>query len=184
MYHHSARSAFSVLTPEYWKKWGTGPRGHRNAIRKKIESGEISVDTDATLENFLAAYQKTALPHGWKRYLTNRQKYLSGLGDGNVRIFLASIRGEVLAGAVFLDDFPTSTYLIAFQDAKARKSHLGLALVDAWFQDSLSKGFEFLDFDHMKDPLDSASYAGYTEFKSGIADYDMSFDSVWLKWFW
>jgi hypothetical protein len=29
-----------------------------------------------------------------------------------------------MAGAVFLDDYPTSTYLIAFQDIKARQYHL------------------------------------------------------------
>jgi hypothetical protein len=182
-YHHATRSAFSILEPEYWKKWKPWPRGHRNSLRKSLESWEIRIDTWASLESFLAAYEKTALPHDWKGYLVARQKFLSGQNDGNIRIYLASINGEVLAGAIFLDDFPTSTYLVAFQEPSAKRHHLWLALVDRWFEESLSKGFKYLDFDHMRDAFDPASYAGYTEFKSGLADYDARFENVWVRWF-
>lgn len=40
-----------------------------------------------------------------------------------------------------------------------------------------------MDFDHMKDILDPISYAGYTRFKSEIADYDVRFWRFWMKIF-
>lgn len=56
-----------------------------------------------------------------------------------MRCFLVSMNGEIVAGAVFLDDFLTSTYLIAFQDKKAKPYHLGLAILDYWHEDSYAK---------------------------------------------
>jgi hypothetical protein len=98
LYHHSTRSAFSVLDgPEYWKKWSPGPRGHRNTIRKMVTSGKIRIDTNASLEDFLAAYEKTILPHRWKRYFIARQKFLSSQNDGNIRIYLAFVENKALA---------------------------------------------------------------------------------------
>lgn len=97
-FHFSTRSAFSVLdTQEYWKKWKSGPRGHRNKIQKRLASGEIRIDTNASLEDFLATYRKSPVPHGWKNYLITRQKFLSARNDGNIRIFLAYIGDEPLA---------------------------------------------------------------------------------------
>ncbi len=183
-YHHSTRSAFSVLGPEYWKKWSPGPRGHRKAIRKSLESGDIRIDTEAPIEDFLAIYGKTKLPHGWKNFLVHRHERLFAERRGNLRTYLASANGKILAGAVFLDDGPTSTYLMAFQDASAKPLHLGLAIIDRWFEESLVRGFEFLDFDHMHDRYDPDSYLGYTQFKSGLADYDVRFGGLWMRWWW
>lgn len=40
-----------------------------------------------------------------------------------------------------------------------------------------------MDLDHMQDVLDKKSYAGYTQFKSEIADFDVKFWNVWMKFF-
>lgn len=181
-FHYSTRSAFSVLDGwEYWKKWSSSARGHRNKIQKEISSGMIQIDTAASLEDFLAIYRKTKVRHGWKSYLIFRQQYLSRTHPEKIRIYLAYLEWECLAGAIFLDDFPTSTYLIAFQDPRGKSHHLGLALIDRWFSESQKLCFQFLDLDHMRDTLDPLSYAGYTEFKSGIADYELKFREVWMK---
>ena len=100
------------------------------------------------------------------------------------RLFLAYANGRPLAGAVFLDDSPTSTYLMAFQRSEGKPYHLGLALVDRWFEDSLAQGFRFLDFDHLRDVFNSRSYAGYTKFKSELAGYELKFRDVWVKAVW
>lgn len=183
MYHHSTRSAFSILEPGYWKKWSAGPRGHRKTIRKSVELGEIQIDTGASIDTFLAIYQKTKLPHGWKNFLIHRHSRLFAEQSGNLRTYLASAHGKILAGAVFLDDGATSTYLMAFQHPDAKPLHLGLAIVDRWFEESLEADFKYLDFDHMYDAHDPDSYLGYTQFKSGIADHDVRFDSLWIRFF-
>lgn len=100
-----------------------------------------------------------------------------------LRIVLALINDTPLAGAVFLDEAPTSVYLVAFQDQAAKPHHLGLALIDWWFADSLKEGYQYLDFDHMWSPGDPESYKGYTQFKSELADYEVEFDEVWYRWF-
>ncbi len=55
--------------------------------------------------------------------------------------------------------------------------------MDRWFADSQKLRYRYLDLDHMKDVLDNSSYAGYTQFKSEIADFDVKFPKVWMKIF-
>jgi lipid II:glycine glycyltransferase (peptidoglycan interpeptide bridge formation enzyme) len=148
-----------IDTPEYYKKWSSNARGHRNKILKEIDAGIITINTEASLEDFLEVYKKTRVRHKWKRYNIWRQKYLSRYNSANIRIYTASLDGVVLAGAVFLDYKPTSTYLIAFQDDRAKKHHLGLALLDRWYLESQKLGYQYLDLDHMRDTLDPLSYA-------------------------
>nr|MDD3720213.1 hypothetical protein [Candidatus Gracilibacteria bacterium] len=180
-YHHSVKSSFSVLDQkEYWKKWERNARGHRNKIRKELDSGVIKINTNAKIDDFINIYVNTKVKHNLKRYLINRQKFLSEVGENNIRIYLAYIESIPLAGAIFLDDSPTSTYLVAFQNDKGKKHNLGLALIDKWFEESEKLGFKYLDLDHMRGFLDPNSYKGYTKFKSSIADYELSFPNVWL----
>lgn len=152
-------------------------------IRKEIDAGIITIDTTTPLEDFIIAYRKTPVHHKWKRYNIYRQKYLSEHFPENIRIYTASIDGEILAGAIFLDDMPTSTYLIAFQHDRAKSHHLGLALIDRWFRESVLLGYRYLDFDHMQDTLDPSSYSGYTRFKSELADYELRFPNLWMRLF-
>lgn len=183
-YHHSTRSAFSVLdTSEHTEKWSSSARWHIRKIRKELDAGIIKIDTKTSLEDFISAYRKTPVHHKWKRYNIYRQKYLSTHFPENIRIYTASIDGEIFAGAIFLDDMPTSTYLIAFQHDRAKSHHLGLALIDRWFHESVSLGYRYLDFDHMQDSLDPSSYSGYTRFKSELADYELRFPTLWMRLF-
>ena len=183
-YHHSTRSAFVIIdTPDYWQKWSPNARAHRRKIEKEILSWDITLDTETSIELFLEIYKKTKIHHPWKRYNIWRQKYLSKYHKRNIRIYTASVDWVVRAWAIFLDDFPTSTYLIAFQDDRAKRHHLGLALIDRWFLESQKLGYVYLDLDHMRDTLDPLSYAGYTRFKSEIADYEISFREVWMRFF-
>lgn len=184
LYHHSTRSAFSVIDDaDYAKKWSPNARWHIRKIRKELDAGIIKIDTETSLESFTLAYRKTPVHHKWKRYNIWRQKYLSTHFGANIRIYSASIDGEILAGAVFLDDMPTSTYLIAFQHDSAKSHHLGLALIDRWYAESQKLGYRYLDLDHMQDTLDPSAYAWYTRFKSELADYELRFPYMWMRLF-
>ncbi len=97
-------------------------------------------------------------------------------------MYLAKSGNEVLAGAVYLDFSPTSVYLIAFLEPRGKSYHLGTAIIDRWFRDSLEQGFTYLDFDHMRDIGDPSSYQGYTDFKSEFAEYEIAHENVWWKW--
>ena len=184
LYHHSTRSAFSILGwDDYSKNWSSSARWHRRKIQREIESGTLIINTHTSLDDFISGYKKSSIHHNWRRYNIWRQKYLSTHFPENIRIYSASIDGKILAGAIFLDDFPTSTYLIAFQDDPGKSHHLGLALIDRWFSESQKLGYQYLDLDHMRDTLDPTSYIGYTRFKSEIADYEILFRELWMKIF-
>ena len=182
LYHHSSRSAYSAIdSSDYYKKWSSNARGHRNKIQNEIKANILTIDTETSLEEFLSLYTKTKVHHRWKEYNIWRQKYLSKYHNANIRIYTASIYWEILAGAIFLDDNPTSTYLIAFQDDRAKSHHLWLALLDRWFWESEKLWYKYLDLDHMRDVFDPLSYEGYTKFKSEIADYELSFYDLWIR---
>lgn len=183
MYHHSTRSAFVVInSAEYWEKWTSGARWQRKKIRDLEQSDTIRIDTDVSIEDFLIIYNRTEISHGWKTYLSLRQQFLSQYYGDNIRIFLAFVGNRPLAGAIFLDDQSTSTYLVAFQDPAGKPYHLWLAIVDRWCEQSFEKGFKYLDFDHMQNTCDSDSYAGYTRFKAHLTEFELQFREVWAKW--
>jgi Acetyltransferase (GNAT) domain len=183
-YHHSTRSAFTLLKEDYRKQWSHGHRSDMHKIYPLIEDGTLRIETKGDPEDFLALYFRTEVPYPHKDFFLKRQQFFYAHHPKNFRTYIAYIKNEPMAGAVFLDDYPTSTYLIAFQDIKARQYHLWLAIIDTWFQESLKKKFLYLDFDHMRDHKDPVSYQGYTDFKSGIADYELHFEEVWLRFFW
>lgn len=180
-YHHSVRCAFSVLDgKDYWKKWKKNEQGSRYKVLKEVETWKVVISTKASLEDFVEVYEKTKLKHALKNYLISRQRFISEIWWEKVRVYLAYVDSKPLAWAIFLDDFPTSTYLVAFQDNLWKKYHLWLAIIDKWFEESEKSWFKYLDLDHMKWFLDSSSYAWYTKFKSSIADYELNFPNMWV----
>lgn len=182
-YHHSFKSSFSILDNiEYWKKWQNWAKWHRNKIIKYTEEWRIEINTNASIEEFINIYSKTKVNHYLKNYLISRQRYLYEKNPESFRIYLAYIDWIPCAWAIFIDDFPTSTYLIAFQNIEWKKYHLWLAIIDKWFSESLLLWFKYLDFDHMKSFLDPQSYNWYTKFKSSFADFEINFKTMWI-WF-
>lgn len=147
-----------------------------------MKDGTIYIETRARPEDFLSIYSCTKISHSFQDFYMKRQKSLYLHAPENIRTYIAYVHGVPLAGATFLDDHPTSTYLIGFQDPKAKDYHLGLALMDAWFEDSKNQDFRYLDLDHMRDTGESRSFRGYTHFKSRLADYEVLFREVWFRW--
>lgn len=77
----------------------------------------------------------------------------------------------------------TSEYWVSFYYPDSHPYHLGVALLDRWMLDSYELSIQYCDLDHMRDSGQSASYAGYTQFKSSIADHDAYFHDMWIKFF-
>ena len=99
------------------------------------------------------------------------------------RVFMIYVDDVPLAGAVFIDEWVTSEYWASFYHEDARQYHLGIAMMDAWYLDSYQKWIRYCDLDHMRDSGQLSSYAGYTEFKSSIADHDVYFHDMWIRIF-
>ena len=181
---HSSRSAFVILDQtDYWNKWTAPARAHRRKVLANIENGTIEIRTDCSLDEFLSLYQATPVhdPEKWSRIRITRK--LLGSQESGYRIYTASVWWRVLAGAIFIDEGVTSEYWVSFYHAESHPYHLGIAMMDRWMLDSYQKWIQYCDLDHMRDSGQSRSYAGYTQFKSSIADYDVYFHDMWIKIF-
>ena len=103
--------------------------------------------------------------------------------DGKYRVYLAEVDGQVLAGAVFIDMETTSEYWASFYTDESKPYHLGIAMMDRWFADSLAKGIKYCDLDHMWDKGEPMNRIGYTRFKESIADYGVYWRDTWVRFF-
>lgn len=181
---HSSRSAFSLLDrPDYWNKWSSSARGHRKHVLENIESGQIRIETDISLEQFLDIYKKTKIHDPQKNFVYKITQKLFSKTESKYRIYIAYIDQEPLAGALFIDNGTTSEYWASFYHQDSRPYHLGVALMDRWFLDSYELWIQYCDLDHMRDSGQSLGYAGYTKFKESIADHDVYFHDMWIRFF-
>ncbi len=181
---HSTHSAFSILDrPDYWNKWSASARAHRRKIIELRKSGKLSIEIDNTGERYLEIYRKIKVPDPHKRYLLLWCEKTFVQSKGDFRIYIASIDGIPLAGAVFIDEGVTSEYFTSFYAKESHPYHLGIAIMDQWFLDSYEKWIQYCDLDHMRDRFQSRRYSGYTKFKESIADHDVYFHDIWVKIF-
>ncbi|MDD2694280.1 MAG: GNAT family N-acetyltransferase [Candidatus Gracilibacteria bacterium] len=181
---HSSRSAFSILDrADYWNKWSSSARAHRRHMLENIGNGTIRIEKNASIRDFLSLYRNTKIHDPNKGFVSRMTEKLFQENIENYRVYIISVNGHPLAGAVFIDEGVTSEYWASFYHDDSRPYHLGIAMMDAWFLDSYEKGIKYCDLDHMRDRGQSFSYAGYTKFKESIADYDVYFHDMWVKIF-
>lgn len=181
---HSSRSAFSVLdTPEYWNKWSGSARAHRRHVLENRSIGKIRISSDEGIERFLELYRSTKIHDPNKWFVARMTKKLFSWVTGGFRVFIIYVDDVPLAGAVFIDEGVTSEYWASFYHEDARQYHLGVAMMDIWYLDSYELWIQYCDLDHMRDSGQSSGYAGYTEFKSSIADHDVYFHDMWVRIF-
>lgn len=181
---HSTHSAFSILDrADYWNKWSPNARAHRRKTLEYIASGRLVIQEVRDGEKYLEVYWNTNVPDPHKSYLIRWCQKVFPQSMDHLRIYIASIDGVALAGAVFIDEGVTSEYFTSFYEWESHPYHLGIALMDRWFLDSYQKWIQYCDLDHMRDSWQSSRYAGYTQFKSSLADHDVYFHDMWIKIF-
>lgn len=181
---HSSRSSFSILDrSDYWEKWSSKARAHRRKVLENRDKWIINIRTDTSLEAFLALYKKTPVSDWEKEFRIRLTKKLFENTDTDYRIYTIEVEGKILAWAIFIDMGTTSEYWVSFYHREGYPYHLGIAMMDVWFLDSLRKWIKYCDLDHMRDSWQSFWYSGYTKFKASVADYDVFFRDMWVKIF-
>ncbi len=181
---HASRTAFSVLDRmDYWEKWSSSARAHRRKVLENIKKWTITIETDVSLQEFISLYDVTPVRDSEKNFRLRLTRKLFENTDTNYRIYIISVDGKALAGALFIDEWVTSEYWVSFYHRDSHPYHLGIAMMDRWFLDSYEKWIKYCDLDHMRDSWQSLGYAGYTKFKESIADYDVFFHDMWIKIF-
>lgn len=182
---HASRSAFSILdTPEYWTKWSSEARNHRKKFLKNIADGTVRIEPSVDMELFYESYRNADIRDPNKRV---HKQWLERMrateGMRNKRIYLWYIWDTLVAGALFLDMGTTSEYFMSFYPRESRPYQFGIGIIDRWMTDSYALGIRYCDLDHMWERGYPSSQKWYTEFKSGIAEYDVYFHDVWVRVF-
>lgn len=180
------RTAFSVLERDgspYFENWEKSARYARRKSLEAIREGTMSViETD--VRTFREAYSASEIRHEFKESLLRALDFLPRRDPEMLRAYLSlNAEGRPTGGALFIDYAPTSLYYCAFLEKEGRRFEAGTALIDRWFSDSAERGFEYLDFGHLRSEEDPKDRDGYTNFKKRFAQYETLFDSVWWKWF-
>ncbi len=182
---HASRSAFSVLdTPEHWNKWSSEARNHRKKFLRNIADGAVRIEASVDLNLFYESYRNADIrdpnKHIHKQWL---ERVIQTQGMENKRIYLGYIWDTLVAGALFLDMGTTSEYFMSFYPRESRSYQFGIGIIDRWMTDSYREWIKYCDLDHMWERGYPSGQKWYTEFKSGIAEYDVYFHDVWVKVF-
>lgn len=182
---HASRSAFSIIdTPEYWTKWSSEARNHRKKTLELIRDGVIRIESSDDIVGFYEAYKSADIGDPNKRIHSQwLERVIDTQWMKDKRIYLWYIWDELVAGAMFLDMGTTSEYFMSFYPRESRAYQFGIAILDRWMADSYATWVKYCDLDHMWNKGNPRGQKWYTQFKSGIAEYDVYFHDVWVKVF-
>lgn len=183
---YSSRSAFIELdgSGEYWRKWTSKARNHRKNFLKQQTEKLIHVEQSDDLMLFRDMYKSAHISDPHKRiHLQWLNRVIQTQWMKNKRIYFWYIWDKIVTWALFIDMGTTSEYFMSFYPPESRSYQFGIGLLDRWMQDSLEMGIRYCDLDHMWNIGCPNSQKWYTEFKSWIAEYDVYFEDVWIKFF-
>lgn len=182
---HASRSAFSILdTPEHWTKWSSEARNHRKKFLKNVENGNVHIESSEDIELFYQSYKSATISDPNKRiHIQWLERMIATEGMRNKRIYLWYIWDTLVAGALFIDMGTTSEYFMSFYPPESRAYQFGIGIIDRWMTDSYALRIRYCDLDHMWERGYPSSQKWYTEFKSGIVEYDVYFHDVWVRFF-
>ena len=182
---HASRSAFSILnSAEHWTKWSSEARNHRKKFLKNIENSDVHIESSDDIELFYASYNNAKILDPNKKIHTQwLERVMKTQWMKNKRIYFGYIWDTLVAWALFIDMGTTSEYFISFYPLESRAYQFGIGFLDRWMSDSYALGIKYCDLDHMWEHGYPSSQKWYTEFKSGIAEYDVYFHDVWVKVF-
>lgn len=162
--------------------------GMRKTTRYLVRQAEkLGVTVKASkdpkdLQAFLKLLEKTAERQGFspqtRSYLTKQFEILSK--DGTERLFLASYKGAVLAGALILFYGDTASYVHGASIAS--KIPASYFLQWAAIKTALAEGYKIYDFWGIAPNEDkSHPWAGLTLFKQGFGGRRIDYISAWDK---
>lgn len=183
---YSSRIAFIELGAswEYWNKWSSKARNHRKNFLKQQKENIVHIEQSDDITLFRDMYKSAQIRDPHKSiHIQWLNRVIQTQWIKNKRIYFWYIWEKIVSGALFIDMGTTSEYFLSFYPIESRWHQFGIGLLDRWMQDSLDMGIKYCDLDHMWNIWCPNSQKWYTEFKSNIAEYDVYFEDVWVKFF-
>ncbi len=165
---HSYGMAHITNPEHYWEHWSSHAKRHRKKwLQEKGRAWEIVEVPDA---EFCAAFAKARMGMGLSQIMVQLVKYKIRAHGNNIQLFAARKPGtiEILAGlaVMHIPEAATSVHLAAFHLPPARHGSIGTGLIDVWYQESIVKQIQYIDFGVVRANGEPRSWQGYSDFKS------------------
>ncbi|MBM3204899.1 hypothetical protein FJZ48_02895 [Candidatus Uhrbacteria bacterium] len=165
----------------YWKNWSEHARRHRS---RWVKDGRFLIEK-VSLDEFMTVYRQ-ATRLGWlKHFFISHLKSRNTLHASLIKVFGAREKttGKMVAGFVGMDipEASASLHLVSFIDRAVRDSSVGTGLMDEWFQDAITRGIKYLDFDLFWAPGDPREWKGFSRFKSQFGTQFIQYPMPFIK---
>ncbi len=159
---------------EYWKRWSSHARRHREKFLHDKRYEIVEVD----LETFARAYHATKfLDPLTRRSFVSILRYHLAKHPNDVHLCVVRQTSDwrILSGLATIDydDISQSDHVIAFIHPDAQNTSVGVGLINHWFEHGVSQGLRFLNFGILRRPGDPRSWQGYTNFKRQFHLYEI-----------
>lgn len=150
---------------EYWEAW---PKESRYARRRWLEHSEYEI-RDATLEEFEAGFARAHPSDGlfsiYSGVLRKKVAQHSGLMRFRCVWHPSSDVPVGGTGVMLVPEAKAAVLISSFYHRSHADSCIGTGLIDDWFAQSITVGFQYMDFDLFWAPGDPGSWKGYSHFK-------------------
>ncbi len=166
----TSRTGFAVVdgAQDYHKRWSSHAQRHRKAWLKESLGWEI---VPITVDEYIAAYKRSKQDAFLKFLFSNllREKVR---GHGALVTIVGARRtaphAPTEAGFAFVNVPEThqSIHLMSFHGEAAKAHHVGVGLMDYWFQYAAGHDIRFLEFGNFWTPGEPTSWKGFTRFKA------------------
>lgn len=166
----------------YQQNWSNHVRRHQKKWQKQNQYELVEVDG----LTFIKAYRDSKvldfiIREGFVRVI----KYHLKTHPENL-IFIAAKNKEnkkIMAGLAVINypDISLSTHLISFINHEAKKTSVGVGLIDYWFQLSLQNKIRFLNFGIVWKKGDPRSWQGYSNFKKQFGLHLINYPRPFFK---
>lgn len=77
--------------------------------------------------------------------------------------------------------YKETVHLVAFTSREAKPFQAGTGLIDQWFSDSVTRGIEYINFDHLRDSSMTSDQQGYTDFKLNFVEHECYFRDSYFR---
>jgi hypothetical protein len=179
-------TGFAEIVPgaTYDAKWVDHARRHAKRWRK--EKGTAWELVIPTLDEFVAAYMKSSKALTLKLLFSADLKEKIRAHGPLVRLFgvrrAGATRLEAGFACVDAPEAATSLHFISFIHTSARRSPVGVGLMDEWFASSVPLGLRFLDFGLFWAPGDPRSWKGFSRFKAQFGIRFIRYPRALVRW--
>lgn len=178
---HFTRTGFTrIENHEYYKKWNE--RAKR--ARKKFLSHdprEIRIEL-VDRDTFSEAFKATKVKHMFKSDYIKYYQTMAGIDPSTIRSYVC-YRGDTPISGLAVHDYSgnASVHLVAFTSKEANPIQAGTGLIDRWFSDSVDRGIEYINFDHLRDSSMEKAQQGYTDFKLNFIENECYFKDSYFR---